>query len=67
MNEKTAKVFNGWAALTTDERQEFDRAVRDYNQQNESGKTKLRESVRKTADARMETGPLGRGCPCCGR
>lgn len=67
MNEKTNKVFNGWLALTTDERQEFQKAVRDYIEQPESGKMKIRESVSKTAGTRMETGPLGRGCPCCGR
>jgi len=67
MNEKTNKVFNGWLGLTTDERREFDKAVRDYNNETESGKTTLRESVGKTAGTRMETGPLGRGCPCCGR
>ena len=67
MNDKTTKVFNGWLALTTDELQEFDKAVRDYKEQAEPGKLKIRESIHKTATTRMETGPLGRGCPCCGR
>jgi len=66
MNDKTAKVFNGWLALTVEERQKFNEALREYTEKPESGKAEFRESVRKSA-TRMETGPLGKGCPCCGR
>jgi hypothetical protein len=66
MNEKTQKVFNGWLSLTVDERQEFNKALREYTEKPESGKIEFRESIHKSA-TKMETGPLGRGCPCCGR
>jgi hypothetical protein len=66
MNEKTRKVFNGWLGLTEEERAQLQAAIRDFNVSNSTKQTEIRESVRKSA-TRMETGPLGRGCPCCGR
>jgi len=63
---KRKKVFNGWLGLTAEERREFETAIRDYNNAADSRRVDIRESVRKSA-TRMETGPLGSGCPCCGR
>jgi len=66
MNEKTKRVFNGWLALNDAERRDFVNAASDYSEGNDSHKTEIRESIRKSATS-MELGPLGRGCPCCGR
>ena len=66
MNEKTRKVFNGWLGLSNSERREFLEAIRDYDSANDSRKTEIRESIRNSV-TKMQTGPLGGGCPCCGR
>jgi len=66
MNDKTGKVFNGWLGLTSEERRDFQNAIRDFIDATDSRKTEIRESLRKSA-TKMETGPLGGRCPCCGR
>lgn len=66
MNEKTERVFNGWLALSATERAEFDRAVRDYNNGSTSKQQEIRESTREHL-TKMQTGPLGHPCACCGR
>jgi uncharacterized protein Yka (UPF0111/DUF47 family) len=66
MNEKTQRVFNGWVQLSSAERRDFQDAIRDYESASDSRKTEIRESMRKSA-TKMQTGPLGGGCPCCGR
>jgi hypothetical protein len=65
MNKKTQFVFNGWLELSQAERDEFENAVREYNSGTYQKRVQLTESTRGVA--KMETGPLGRGCPCCGR
>jgi hypothetical protein len=66
MNEKTTRVFNGWLALSEAERSEFEKAVREYNATPMEKRARLRESTRDHV-TKMQTGPLGQGCPCCGR
>jgi hypothetical protein len=66
MNDKTKRVFNGWLALTTAEREEFEKAVREYNTSTSTKQQQLRESSSDRV-MKMQTGPLGQGCACCGR
>jgi hypothetical protein len=66
MNEKTRRVFNGWLNLTIGERQELEAAIRRYNTSTESEQRQLRESTRSSV-MKMDTGPLGTVCSCCGR
>jgi hypothetical protein len=66
MNDKTRRAINGWLALSVSEREEFEKAIREYNI---STATKQRELREKFSDrvSKMQTGPLSSGCPCCGR
>jgi hypothetical protein len=66
MNSKTTQVFNGWLSLSEHERTEF----RDAVQRFQSGAPEVRRHI--TEDSRsainkMQTGPLGGTCACCGR
>ena len=65
MNNKTKIVFNGWLQLSQAERQQFQIGVQDFNTGTQEKKVELTESTRGVM--KMETGPLGHGCPCCGR
>jgi hypothetical protein len=49
MNEKTTRVFNGWLALTEAERDELDKAVREYKATPIEKRARLRESTRDRA------------------
>jgi hypothetical protein len=66
MNEKTKKVFRGWIALGYSDKQEFRKAMDEYDSASDRRKTEISESVRSSVE-KMDTGPLGSGCPCCGR
>ncbi len=66
MNNKTERVFSGWLALTPVERAELEKAVREFNAGSISKQQELRESTRDHL-TKMQTGPLGSSCPCCGR
>jgi hypothetical protein len=66
MNDKTTRVFNGWLQLTFSEKQEFDAEVRRYQGALDPEKHRMREAYSGHV-LRMQTGPLGNTCPCCGR
>jgi hypothetical protein len=66
MNAKVRKVFSGWMSLSDAERRVLAESVREFEQGSEYAKRSLRESTR-DAIMKMDTGPLGSGCPCCGR
>ena len=66
MNSKAERVFNGWLALSPSERSDFERAVRDYNTGTATKQQEIRESTREHL-TKMQTGPLGQTCACCGR
>lgn len=66
MNEKVTRVFNGWLKLSESERAELQNAIREFLEKDNSGKRLLIEKVESSA-TRMQTGPLGGSCPCCGR
>jgi len=65
MTNKAQIVLNGWLQLSQAERQEFAAAVAEYNAGTQQKRTVLSESSQRVM--KMETGPLGHGCPCCGR
>jgi hypothetical protein len=77
MNEKIRLVLSGYIALTTEGRRRFvdeiNRFINGTDTQRRQIETDLRADVRKIQQSlresggRMETGPLGPGCPCCGR
>lgn len=66
MNEKTKLVFRGWLELTADEQQQLSHAIRQYNEKLFSEQRALQADLHKSV-TRMQTGPLGQTCPCCGR
>lgn len=66
MNDKTQRVFNGWLALTEAERRDFADAERRYVQSTGAGRQQIQESTRSSV-VKLQTGPLGQTCPCCGR
>jgi hypothetical protein len=55
-------VFKGWLALSSDEQNELEAEIQTYRDGSPTKQRHLRESVLK-----IDLGPLGRGCPCCGR
>lgn len=66
MTDKTRQVLNGWVKLTDSEKRDFDAEVQKFQRSGELQRKDLRESFRAGIE-RMETGPLGGGCACCGR
>ena len=66
MNEKVTRVFNGWLALSDSERAELQKAIGEYLENDNLGKRILVEKVEALV-TKMQTGPLGGSCPCCGR
>jgi len=63
MSSKVDKVIRGWLELSEDEKRSFDDFLRKYKEGGYSQKSQLRESV----FHRLQSGPLGSSCPCCGR
>ena len=67
MNDKTKLVFNGWLDLNERERDDFAKAIREYESGPISKRSSLTESTRDSV-RKMQTGPHGRTtCACCGR
>ncbi|MBB3965830.1 hypothetical protein [Rhizobium metallidurans] len=60
MNEELRKVIKGYAKLSLKDQEEFRKRL---NGSIETGR--INESVEKSEQITM--GPLGNGCPCCGR
>lgn len=61
MNNKTKIVFKGWLALSHDERRDFQNQMTEYLQGSELMQKRLQESLT------VSLGPVGGGCPCCGK
>lgn len=66
MDKKTVRVFNGWLELNSYQRTELEIAMKDYQEAPEDRRRRLHESTRDSV-FKVETGPLGSSCPCCGR
>lgn len=65
MPTKVDLVLQGYAALSDTERAEFVRRVNELIDASEPRKKTLIEDLRKST--RLTMGPVGGGCPCCGR
>lgn len=66
VNRKTGRVLFGYAELTDAERAEFDAEAERFRRSAVTLRKDLRESFRGAAE-KMDLGPAGTGCPCCGR
>ena len=66
MTKKPEIVFNGYLKLTTAERSELVKAINEYV---ESGTEKQASVMAENFShvAKMDIGPMGGSCPCCGR
>ena len=63
---KVVKVVRGWISLSESERREFQRFVEQYERGDMRMQGSLRESVYSSV-TKLQTGPLGGTCPCCGK
>ena len=66
MTQRPEIVFNGYLTLTASEKTELINAINEYVE-SDSDKKSL---TCKTANAhivKMDIGPMGGSCPCCGR
>ena len=66
MSDSVNRVLNGFLNLSQSERQEFIRKINEFQQGNDFSRRTLRESVNASV-TKMQTGPHGGGCECCGR
>jgi hypothetical protein len=66
VNDKTNRVFNGWLTLSEAERVEFRDAMQKYVSGTSEIKKRITEDSRSVI-TKMQTGPLGGTCACCGR
>ena len=66
MDEKVARVLNGFIALSDAQKEQLIGALNEFRRGNDLVKRQLRESVTASV-TKMQTGPHGGGCPCCGR
>ncbi len=68
MKEKTTRTLRAWLALSADERDEFDAAVKEYLNATTIGKQQINERhEREYRSLKVVSGPLTGGCPYCGR
>ena len=72
MSDKAKRVLAVWASLTSEERKEAVKLVNEYQnadekRQREIGLESLKESRSIVKSATMNFGPLGGGCPYCGK
>lgn len=63
-SKRVATVLNGFTELTTPEQNEFIRLLNMYTQSGGAQRTTLRKSF---GANRVNLGPTGSSCPCCGR
>lgn len=76
MNERSKKVINGFLNLTSSEKDEIVRLLRDYEKypaltkedlKKALGNESFSESRKIFNDNTVNFGPRPEGCPCCGR
>jgi hypothetical protein len=65
MDQKTKVVFLGWLNLSEKQRQDLLGAVRDFERQPSFKKESQLKEHR--GAVKHYLGPVGSGCPCCGR
>lgn len=72
MGSNAKRVLAVWASLTSDERQEAVEYINEYQNASEDkrrdlGIESLKESRSVSKSTTMNFGPLGDGCPYCGK
>jgi L-asparaginase II len=65
MNERVRLVLNGFIQLSAADKNALIDDLNGYVKANESLQKSIREDVAK--GTRVTLGPVGTGCPCCGR
>ncbi len=66
MDRNVAWVVRGYLNLNDDQRAEFLDAINEYNRGNVATKDRINRESRNRV-TRMDMGPLGSACACCGR
>ncbi|MGA0588852.1 hypothetical protein ACO2Q2_17285 [Dyella sp. KRB-257] len=66
MDNKVAQVLQGFLQLTDAQKAEFQKELQGFSQGGDYTKRVFRESVNASV-TKMQTGPHGGSCPCCGR
>lgn len=66
MNERTRLVFAGFLKLTTSEKADFIKEIREYYDKSEL-EQRVIENLTESVVRKAVLGPLSGGCPCCGR
>ena len=66
MNNRTGRVLQGFIMLSEVERGAFTRELTRYLNANSWQKPQILDEMRKSIPT-IDTGPVGAGCPCCGR
>ena len=66
-NEDVRLVFKGWVNLSERERREVIDLIGEYQRGSDTDQRRLRESANRERAVKMEIGPLGNPCPCCGK
>ena len=61
-----SRVLFGYSQLTDSERTEFDNEAQRFRNSLPTARKDLRESFRGAVE-KMDLGPVGTGCVCCGR
>lgn len=66
VDKEVARVFTGFLSLSQDKKMAFYGMIRDYQSGNDHTIRELKESVTASI-TKMQTGPYGETCGCCGR
>ncbi len=66
MNDRTNLVYKGFTELNLSEREELIKAVNEFINADAQKRTAINESLGNIV-SKMDLGPMGGSCPCCGR
>jgi hypothetical protein len=66
VDKDVARVLNGYANLTLAQRSDFIDVIKQYNRGNEYTRDSLVKEAYRNVQ-KMDLGPTGGGCPCCGK
>jgi len=66
MSKKSDIVFHGYLNLSPSEQQEVRDEIEDYHNSSQESQKSIKRANEDTFQ-RITLGPIGTGCPCCGR
>lgn len=66
MDKEVEFVINGFMGLSNFQQKKVIRRINEYQEKRSEDQRRLRENVRRSV-TKMQTGPHGPSCPCCGR